>query len=113
MLKPLNDLLLIEIAPDRWASSKAAEGYESGTVISLGDFPYFGSNSWMFEKSLVNEEVLGPIRDYYGKLIGKRVYWEGYADRGVNIKKDGKEYVLMKGSKLIAWEDNKKERIES
>jgi len=108
-LHALNDHCVVEIEKNKYGkfvSNEPPKGFECGTLISISDkMPFFGGNSFMFEDSLLNDKKLDDVRNFYGDLIGKKVYWPEFSDRGVIVEVDGKSYCLMKLSLLTAWED--------
>lgn len=113
MLKPINDVALIEIEKNPYkvggmglVSSQQKEGIETGIVVDIPDeLPYLASNTWSFENSFANTEALNKTRNYYKTLIGKKVYWEAFAERGCEIEDNGKTYVLLKFTKMLAIEE--------
>jgi co-chaperonin GroES (HSP10) len=117
MIKPLNDTVLVELIGDRETdklnliTAEEAEGCESGIVVEISDtMPFFGSHGWSFDTSLHTNSPEGKkfmqgMQDWYKDLIGKRVYWEQYADRGTTIEHEGKKFAIVKLSKLIAVEE--------
>lgn len=113
MLKPINDVALIEVEINPYkvgglnlVSSEQKEGIKEGVVVSIPDeLPYVASNSWSFENSFANTEALKKTHTYYSSLIGKKVYWEELSERGCEIKSGGKDYVLLKFTKILAVEE--------
>lgn len=106
MLKPFNDVLLVELEDDsgQFISSEES-GTQCGTVIEVPDtMTHFSSFGWAFENSFFNEEGLLKVRNVMEELKGKKVYWEEHSDKGMTIEKDGKRYGLVKLSKIICVE---------
>jgi len=108
-LHALNDHCVVEIEKNKYGkfvSNEPPKGFECGTLISISDkMSFFGGNSFVFENSLLNTSSILDIQKFYSDLIGKKVYWPEFSDRGVIVEHDGKNYCLMKLSLLTAWED--------
>jgi hypothetical protein len=113
MLHALNDHCIVEIEKNKYGkfvSNEPPKGFECGVLVSISDkMPFFGGNSFVFENSILNNEQLTAIQEFYAPLVGKRVYWPAYADRGVMVEYGDKEYCLMKLSLLTAYDDGEKE----
>lgn len=116
MLKPLNDSIKVEIEVDEYGyGSKiskdinvgtAEEGIECGILREIPDETiYFGFKSFAFDKSLGEDNV--KVMDFYRKLIGKKVYWMSYSERGTIQNEGDKAFAFIKATDLIAYEDNK------
>lgn len=112
---PINDMLLVEIGGtkkigglEHMVQSQQNEGYDSGIVISVSEFmTYFGFQTYAFDSSMMNSEVLETVRNKYAELVGKKVYWPKMSERGMTFKEDGHEYALLKMSSLIGVEETK------
>lgn len=102
-LKPINDLAKIEIETDEFGFSGGdKDKAESGILREMPIFPYFGFWSFAFENSLVNDEALRKLHEHYVGLIGQRVYWTALSEKGNMLKQDGKTFVFVKFTSLIA-----------
>jgi hypothetical protein len=108
-LHALNDHCIVEIEKNKYGkfvSNEPPKGFECGTLVSISEkMSFFGGNSFVFENSLLDDTTLSAIQTYYAPLVGKKVYWPEFSDRGVIIEKDDKSYCLMKLSLLTAYED--------
>lgn len=115
MLKPINDHFMIEVGGElenplgMTGLQGAEEGVRFGKIIDISDFlTFFGFNTFFFDSSLMNEELLQRIYDKYKPLVGKIVYWPERSESGTAIKHDGKEYVFLKWTALMAVEKENK-----
>lgn len=107
-MSPLNDNLKIEVSVDEYGFGGAdeKEGVESGIVVELPDqLNYLGFHSFAFEDSLMNKD-LDKLLGSYKKLIGKRVYWSAFQERGSVIKEGKRSYAFLKLTDLIAVGDS-------
>lgn len=104
MLKPINDLAMIEVTNNKnKVIDLSKDTAESGILVQLPDqFNYVGMWSFAFEDSFMNREKLNQIYEYWKTKIGQRVFWTALSEKG-NILKDGeKEYAFVKLTSLIA-----------
>lgn len=106
MLKAVNDYFLIEHIEDQWAGGvDPEEGVRKGRVVDISDFnTYFGSHTFYFDRTVMDEELLKKIHDKYKTLIGKIVYWPQLSESGTIIEYDGKKYIFMKWASVMAYE---------
>lgn len=112
MLIPINDHFQIEVMGKAEnpmglvGVASAEEGIRFGTIIAISDFwTFFGFNTYMFDKSLMDTELLQKIYDKYKTLVGKKVYWPERSESGTAIQYKDKEYVFLKWSALMAVEE--------
>lgn len=109
MLQPLNDYMMVELESNPQGfvgGKKIEEGVESGVVIAISpNMSFFGFNTFFFDSSLMNGQLLTDIYDHYKGLVGKKVYWPAYSERGAIIDYDGKQYAMIKMSALSAVEE--------
>lgn len=113
MLKPLNDVALVEIELNQYklnglslAGGDSKQGTETGILLELPkEIPYLGFHAFAFENSLADVQRLTVVADYYKKLIGKRVYWTALSDRGTVLSSEDKTYALIKLTDLIGWSE--------
>lgn len=113
MLRPLNDVALVEIESNQYkiggqqlAGGESKKGICTGIVKELpAVMAYLGFHSFAFESSL-NEDKMREVRDFYADLVGKRVYWTALAERGMILKKDDKSYAMIKLTDLIGVSDS-------
>ncbi len=112
-LVPINDHFMIEVLGKQEnplglvGVQNADEGIRFGTIIAISDFlSFFGFNTYMFDSSLMDEDLLKAIYDKYKVLVGKKVFWPERSESGTAVQYDGKEYVFLKWSALMAVEEN-------
>lgn len=110
-LKPVNDYFMVEIErnPQGFVDTLDVnqEGIMEGRVISISDeMTFFGFNSFMFDKSLMDKELLKQLHDHYAQYVGKKVYWPLRTETGSVIKVEGSQYVFLKMTAIMAVEDN-------
>jgi co-chaperonin GroES (HSP10) len=109
MITPVNDYFMVEIEqnPGGFVDTLDVnqEGIMEGKIISISDsMTFFGFNSFMFDKSLNDKELLKDLHNHYSKWVGKKVYWPLRTESGAVIKTDGKEYVFLKMTAIMAVE---------
>lgn len=100
----LNDICKVEVSADEYGFGGDQGKTESGILVELPlNPPYFGYHSFAFEASYNNAENQVIMDEYYGKLLGKRVYWTGLSERGMVFKEGEKTYAFIKLTDLIAY----------
>jgi co-chaperonin GroES (HSP10) len=106
-LIPINDYLLVEHIEDQWAGGvDPEEGIRQGLVVDISNFlAYWGSHTYYFDSSAMNEEMLQKVHDKYKMLVGKIVYWPQLSESGAIIEHDGKKYIFMKFASIMGFED--------
>lgn len=99
-------MIEVEKNPHHFVGGKAAEeGIRSGKVAAISDdMPFFGFNTFFFEKSLMDEQLLAKLHQRYRKYVGKRVHWPQLSESGTVIQIDDKEYAFVKMTALMAVE---------
>lgn len=105
MIKPLNNHCLIEVIDENEGLVGATnENVQKGTLLNVKFTPFHLTTSTGFE---IGEGSVTDIKDVFidGKLIGKTVYWQEYADSGSKFTQDGKEYVLIPFYRIIGYEE--------
>lgn len=105
-LEAYNDYFLVEITGNEFGIQTATkkEGIETGTVVaqsSLESFVYYGMANFAFDKSLGDDELLTKLHTKYAGLVGKKIYWPAYSERGTEVHFDGKDYVFVKFSAVM------------
>ena len=108
-LTAVNDYFLVELQADGpWAGQKdPEEGVRRGKVIGISDFlTFFGFNTFMFDKSLMDEELLTRLYDKYKQLVGKVVWWPERSETGALVNYNNKQYVFLKWSAIMAVEED-------
>lgn len=105
-LVPVNDNFLVEHIEDQWAGGiDPEEGIRRGRVVDISDFmTYFGSHTYYFDSSMMNEEVLQKVHDKYKAWVGKIVYWPERSESGTIIEHEGKKYIFMKFASIMGIE---------
>lgn len=107
-LLPVNDYFMVELGSkdDQWAGAPSVEeGVRSGVVVDISDsMTFFGFNTFMFDSSLMDIELLVSIHDHYKTYVGKRVYWPERSETGAVIHYDGKDYAFLKMSAIMSVE---------
>lgn len=109
-LVPINDYFLVEHIEEQWAGAADPEdGIRRGKVVDISDFlVYFGSHTFYFDRTVMDEELLQNIHDKYKALVGKIVYWPERSESGAMIKHtDGKTYIFMKFASVMGFEEEK------
>lgn len=106
-LIPINDNFLVEHIEDQWAGGVDPEdGIRKGRVVDISDFnTYFGSHTFYFDRTVMDEELLKSIHDKYKELVGKIVYWPERSESGTIIEHEGKKYIFMKWASVMGYEE--------
>lgn len=108
-LLPLNDYFMVEIEKNvhGFVGGKGAdEGIRSGRIADISkDMTFFGFNTFMFDKSLMDEQLLANIHKRYRKYVGKKVWWPELSESGTVLDYEGKQYAFVKFSAIMAVED--------
>lgn len=101
MIKPLNNNCLVEVIDeyDGILRDKQNENVQKGVLRDATFVRDHLTASTGFDLGGFDDYV-----DFYGKLIGKTVYWQEYADAGSKFEFDGKKYVLVPFYRLIGVE---------
>ncbi len=114
MLKPVSDYFMISVRSKEdnplglVGTPDVEEGVREGTVVALGDLSlFFGYNTFAYDSSLGNDELLNKIKDHYESYVGKRVYWPERSESGAVIEYDGNSYAFVKCSAVMAVEETK------
>lgn len=111
MIVPENDNIAVEIEVNKYgiAGDKDDQsGSETGIVAAIPDsIWYVGFHSFAFEDSFNNSEANFQIRQRFEKLLGRRVYWTQFQERGSILKdpETGKTYAMLKLTDIIASDD--------
>lgn len=112
MLKPCNDFFMIEVGQsvpgiNMVGGLNPDEGVREGVVTAISDqMIYWGMNTFAFDKSLGDPELLKEIYDHYKSYVGKRVYWPERSESGAVIVHEGKTYAFVKMSALMGVEED-------
>lgn len=112
-LLPVNDNFMVEVGQAsqpgdimKTGHVDPDDGVRSGKVVDISDFmTYFGSHTFYFDKTVMNEELLQQIHDKYKTLVGKTVYWPERSESGTVVEYEGKQYLFMKFASLMAVEE--------
>lgn len=109
-LVPTNDFFMIEVGQkvpgiDLVGGLNPDDGIREGIVISISEKPiFFGANTYMFDKSLADTELLQKIYDHYKNFVGKKVYWPERSESGAVIEHGDKTYAFVKWSSIMSVE---------
>lgn len=104
-MKPINDLIKVKVSEDDGFGfgGDESEGVQSGILVEIPEvLPYFGFRSFAFDGSLADPELTEELLAYYRPLVGKRVYWTAYSERGSVIKEGDETFAYVKFTDLIA-----------
>lgn len=109
-LHALNDQLKVEIKSDEYGFAgrpDEQEGTETGIVVEVPTLVwYLGFHSFAFEESFgAGEKIAEIVERVRELLLGKRVYWTAYSERGSVLKEGNKTYAFVKITDLIAFDD--------
>lgn len=111
-MHPVNDKLKVAVETNEFGFGDKT-GIEKGIVIEIPDtMLYFGFHSFAFDISLAEDETLKAVKKFYENLKGKLVFWESLQDRGRRFKVNGKEFVFLNMSDIIAYSDDKDINVE-
>lgn len=108
-MHPVEDNVKVRIDDtDQFGFGSKTEGVETGIVVEVPDvMHYYGSHSFFFEDSFMQEEKLKRLLKYFKGFIGKRIWWQEYQDRGRRVSEpDGKQYVYLKMSDILIYSDD-------
>ena len=106
MSKIIGDKLLVEIDKNDFGFVGGdSDGVENGILVEVPDTIFWlGYHSFCFEESFMNPN-LSTILDYYRGLIGSRVYWQSFQERGRRFKEGDKEYALINITDILRSTD--------
>lgn len=104
-----NDHFLIEVLGEYEnplglsGGRKVEEGVQEGVVVKMGERPaFFGFNTFFFDSSLMDKELLDRVTEHYRYYMGKRVWWSKLSESGSDLKVGDKQYVCVKYTAIIA-----------
>lgn len=102
-IKPVNDHILVELNKTDSSIIIADDGQSitRGTVIATpDDIPFISTTGW------VKEDGTGKFQWLLNKYHkGQIVYFRKYADQDCLIKKDNKDYALIRLTDVMGVED--------
>lgn len=111
MINPVNDVFMIEVGGNEEnvlglvGGFNPDEGIREGIVVAIPDkMIYFGMNTYAFDKTVGEDNLLNKVYAYYAGFVGKRVYWPERSESGTVIKKDDKSYAFVKFSSIMGVE---------
>ena len=107
-MHPVADNIKVKVSePDKYDLGTHDNSAESGIVVEVPDvIHYYGFHSFAFENSFMAKKDLEEIREYFKKLIGKRVWWQTFQDKGRRFKESDGEYVYLKMSDVLIYSDD-------
>lgn len=104
-----NDHFLIEVLGEQdnplsmTGGASVEAGVKEGIVVAMGERPsFFGFNTFFFDSSLMNKEVLDKVTEHYRYYIGKKVWWPKLSESGSDMKIGDKDYVCVKYTAIMA-----------
>ena len=108
-VQPTNDTILIEMPRSEFATADETGEREDpragfGTVVAIpdqADIMYFGSFHWAFDESLFNEALAKKVHARMKQILGKKVYFEKHAEKGMVIEDGDHTYALIKLTKIV------------
>lgn len=105
MLKPLNDNIKVQLDSDKHNfRGQGNANTSSGVVVAVPEvMNYFGMHSFVFENSLLAEDKMLKLLEYYKTLIGKRVFWSSGKQLG-SVLDEGNDgvFAYLKMTDLIS-----------
>lgn len=109
-LTPYNDYLMVEIERNPMGlvdgSNIDEEGVMHGKVVAISDkMTFFGFNTFMFDSSLMDKELLDQIYNFYKGLVGKVVHWPRRTESGAIVTTEEAQLVFVKMSAIMAIEE--------
>lgn len=110
---PVNDRFKVKVYKDKFGFGGGESGTETGIVVEVPDLLiYLSFHSFAFEQSIMEEEKLKKIQEYYNQFKGKRIFWETLQDRGRKISEEDGDYVYLQMTDILAYADNIDEKAE-
>lgn len=109
MPRPFGDLAKVRLPqPNEHGfvgADETSKDAAQGILIELPDkLPYLGFYSFAFEHSYNNPDNAAILKDYYGPLVGKHVWWSSTKERGSVLKEaDGNIYAYVKLTDIMAY----------
>lgn len=109
-LIPANDFFMIEVGKEvpgikMVGGINPDEGIREGIVVGISDqMTYYGMNTFAFDKSLDNPELLNRVYEHYKTYVGKKVYWPERSESGAVISYGDKTYAFVKFSSIMSVE---------
>lgn len=112
MIKPKNDFFMVEVLGKAEnplglvGGQNPEDGIREGMVVAISDVPiFFGANTYMFDKSLAEDELLAKIHTHYKEYVGKKVYWPERSESGAVVKYGDTTYAFIKWSSIMGVEE--------
>jgi hypothetical protein len=105
MIQPLSNHCLIEVIDeyDGIVGSDKAANVQKGYLRDYGLM-----SDHLTASTGYKIEIIEDYATAMGKLVGKIVYWQEYADVGSKFEIEGKQYVLIPFYRLIGVEKESK-----
>lgn len=108
-MRPFNDNIKVRVNnADEFGFGADAKGVEIGIVEevpSKDGIIAYGMHNFAFEHSWMNTEKLAELITIFENLIGKRIIWESYQDRGRRFRiienDQSVDYVVLKMSDVL------------
>lgn len=102
--KPLNNNVLVEVQRDYDGVSRT-DDMESMKFGKLIDFSVANYHFTASAGAILDERLVGSVREQLTSLIGETVRWEELAEGGQTFVEDGKTYALIPWWRLIGVSD--------
>lgn len=110
---PFGDQVKVLVDSDSFGFGGAKKGVESGVVVEVPDkLIYLGFHSFAFENSFDNAKALKETREFYAKLLSKKVFWESFQDRGRRFVEGKDEFVYIKMTDILFYADSVDDDIQ-
>lgn len=94
-------------------SGGEAQSQESGVLVEMPDrLMWLGYHSFAFESSLEDPDLMDEVYKYYATFVGKKIVWEAMQESGRRFKEGDEEYVLLKITDILAYDDDVKSKIK-
>lgn len=112
-MHPVNDKIKVAVSSNEYGFGDAKAGVEKGIVVEIPEkLLYLGFHSFAFDNSIADKDISQTVMDYYKQFKGKLIFWESLQDRGRRFKEDGKEYVFLNMTDIIAYSDDPDINVE-
>jgi co-chaperonin GroES (HSP10) len=112
-LTPVNDYFMVEVRSKEEnpmglvGTPDVEEGVRFGVIVAISDkMLFFGYNTFAYDSSLGNEEILSKVYDFYKGWVGKKVYWPERSESGAVIEYNDKNYAFLKMSAVMGIEES-------
>jgi|ERR1039458_4652559 hypothetical protein len=110
---PVGDVFKIEVGGEEtnplglMGGQDPDAGVREGRIVAIGSresLSSYGYNTYAFDKSLGDDDLLDKLHTYYSTWVGKMVSWPQMSESGTIIKEDDKQYAYVKWSAVTGKE---------